>query len=214
MAKNGVTDMTSPLSYFVQGDKIGFKVFQSNARAPYLQIVDSTTGRRLTRLQIVDSGGETLPANAIAASTTGKICVFTYRQNLGESLNQQGVYLNGQTQAYGYYEETNPNCPYSTANIKKNVHRIIKETLFSDDLCYNQAEYETYKTCAMKDTINLTMVIVPWLEVNQKVEYTSKLTGETNQYMITNLSWSTLDGTMTLSMYRFLEDFEYVKGSN
>ena len=214
IAKNGVTDMTSPLSYFVQGDKIGFRVFHTNSIAPYLQIVDSTTGTRLTRLQIVDSGGEILPANAIAASTTGKICVFTYRQNVGNSLDQQGVYLNGQTQAYGYYEETNPDCPFSVVNIKKNVHRIVKETLFSDDLCYNQAEYETYKTCAMKDTINLTMVIVPWLEVNQKVEYTSKLTGETNQYIITNLSWSTLDGTMTMSMYRFLEDFEYVKGSN
>ena len=63
----------------------------------------------------------------------------------------------------------------------------------------------------MKDTINLTMVIVPWLEVNQKVSFTSKLTGVTEQYMISNISWSTLDGTMTMSMYKFLEDFEYVK---
>ena len=62
----------------------------------------------------------------------------------------------------------------------------------------------------MRDDINLTMVIVPWLEVNQKVEYTSKLTGNTNQYIIKSISWSTLDGTMTMNMYKFREDFEYV----
>lgn len=205
------TSNTSPLSYFCQGDKIAFRVFNTNTAASPKLVIKGTDGTTLSALPIVDSAGNALGARVLPTSSTGKICVFTYRQNIKENLNVQGVYLNGQTQAYGYYEETNPDCPFSTANIKKNVKRIIKETLFSDDLCYNQAEYETYKTCAMKDTINLTMVIVPWLEVNQKVSFTSKLTGITEQYMISNISWSTLDGTMTMSMYKFLEDFEYVK---
>ena len=213
--KTGTSDPTSPLSYFCQGDKIAFRVFNTNtAAAPMLTIVGEN-GTTLASLKIVDSAGNDLPARTLPASSTGKICVFTYRQNIKENLNVQGFYYNGQTQAYGYYEETNPDCPFSTVNVAKNVKRIIKETLFSDDLCYNQAEYETYKTCAMMDTITLTMVIVPWLEVNQKVEYTSKLTGETNQYIISNISWSSLDGTMTLNMYKFLEDFSYVyKGNN
>lgn len=210
--KNGVTTgNSSPLSYFCQGDKIAFRVFNTNTTASPKLVIKGTDGTTINALPIVDSAGDALNARVLPTSSTGKICVFTYRQNIKENLNVQGVYLNGQTQAYGYYEETNPDCPFSTANIKKNVKRIIKETLFSDDLCYNQAEYETYKTCAMKDTITLTMVIVPWLEVNQKVSFTSKLTGVTEQYMISNISWSTLDGTMTMSMYKFLEDFEYVK---
>ena len=205
------TGNTSPLSYFCQGDKIAFRVFNTNTAASPKLVIKGTDGTTISALPIVDSAGDALGARVFPTSSTGKICVFTYRQNIKENLNVQGVYLNGQTQAYGYYEETNPDCPFSTANIKKNVKRIIKETLFSDDLCYNQAEYETYKTCAMKDTITLTMLIVPWLEVNQKVSFTSKLTGVTEQYMISNISWSTLDGTMTMSMYKFLEDFEYVK---
>ena len=210
--KTGVTtDNTSPLSYFCQGDKIAFRVFDTNTAASPKLVIKGTDGTTISALPIVDSAGDAIGAGVLPTSSAGKICVFTYRQNIKENLNVQGVYLNGQTQAYGYYEETNPDCPFSTVNIKKNVKRIIKETLFSDDLCYNQAEYETYKTCAMKDTINLTMLIVPWLEVNQKVSFTSKLTGITEQYMISNISWSTLDGTMTMSMYKFLEDFEYVK---
>ena len=210
--KTGVTTSnTSPLSYFCQGDKIAFRVFNTNTAASPKLVIKGTDGTTISALPIVDSAGDALGARVLPTSQTGKICVFTYRQNIKQNLNVQGVYLNGQTQAYGYYEETNPDCPFSTVNIKKNVKRIIKETLFSDDLCYNQAEYETYKTCAMKDTITLTMLIVPWLEVNQKVSFTSKLTGITEQYMISNISWSTLDGTMTMSMYKFLEDFEYVK---
>lgn len=210
--KTGVTTGNdSPLSYFCQGDKIAFRVFNTNTAASPKLMIKGTDGTTISALPIVDSAGDALGARVLPTSSAGKICVFTYRQNIKENLNIQGVYLNGQTQAYGYYEETNPDCPFSTVNIKKNVKRIIKETLFSDDLCYNQAEYETYKTCAMKDTITLTMLIVPWLEVNQKVSFTSKLTGITEQYMISNISWSTLDGTMTMSMYKFLEDFEYVK---
>lgn len=210
--KTGVTTgNNSPLSYFCQGDKIAFRVFNANTAASPKLVIKGTDGTTISALPIVDSAGDALGARVLPTSSAGKICVFTYRQNIKENLNIQGVYLNGQTQAYGYYEETNPDCPFSTVNIKKNVKRIIKETLFSDDLCYNQAEYETYKTCAMKDTITLTMLIVPWLEVNQKVSFTSKLTGITEQYMISNISWSTLDGTMTMSMYKFLEDFEYVK---
>lgn len=207
---NSTLANNNPLKYLVNGDKIAFKVSTTNSSAnPYLKIVGNVNGQSvtLTNLPIVDSGGQSIPAKTLAA---GKICVFTFRENLGATLNNC-VYLNGQTQAYGYYEETNTDCPFSVPNLGyKIVKRIIKETLFSDDLCYNQAEYETYKTCAMQDDINLTMIITPWLEVNQKVEYTSKLTGETNQYIIKNISWSTLDGTMTLGMYKFREDFEYV----
>ena len=208
---NVTTANTSPLSYFCQGDKIAFRVFNTNTAASPKLIIKGTDGTTISALPMVDSAGDYLKANVLPTSSTGKICVFTYRQNIKTNVNVQGVYLNGQTQAYGYYEEKNPDCPFSTVNIKKNVKRIVKETLFSDDLCYNQAEYETYQTCAMKDTITLTMLIVPWLEVNQKVSFTSKLTGVTEQYMISNISWSTLDGTMTMNMYKFLEDFEYVK---
>lgn len=207
---NSTLANNNPLKYLVRGDKIAFKVSSTNTSAnPYLKIVGTVDGQTvtLTNLRIVDSGGNTIPAKTL---TAGKICVFTFSGN-PENTSENYVYLNGQTQAYGYYEETHADCPFSVPNLGyKIIKRITKETLFSDDLCYNQAEYETYQTCAMRDDINLTMVIVPWLEVNQKVEYTSKLTGNTNQYIIKSISWSTLDGTMTMNMYKFREDFEYV----
>lgn len=162
----------------------------------------------LDPIPIVNDDGSLIDAGRLKA---GNDYMFTYRRNLGESI-QNCLYLNGEYQAYGIYKETNPECPFSITRLGYEIpQRLNYENLYSDDLCYNQAEYLTYQTTAMMDTITLELCIIPWLDVNQKVTYTSHETGETNQYIIQNMSWSNLDGIMTMTLYRFLESFSYVK---
>ncbi len=162
----------------------------------------------LEPLPIVNDDGSAILDGRMKADTT---YVFSYRRNLGGTI-RNCLYLLGQYQAYAVYEETNPECPFSTPRLGYEIRRReTYEQLYSDDLCYNQAEYLTYQTTAMMDTVTLDLLIVPWLDVNQKISYTPKSTGVTSQYMIKNLSWSTLNGTMTLTLYRFLESFSYVK---
>ena len=73
------------------------------------------------------------------------------------------------SQTYGIYKETNKNCPFSTTNLGYEIiNRVTYEDLYSDDLCYNQAEYLTYKSTAMMDTITLTLLIVPWIDVKSE----------------------------------------------
>ena len=96
------------------------------------------------------------------------------------------------------------------------------ETDYTDDLCFNRAERMTYESCAMQDTITLNMIIIPQLDVNQKIAYVSyseddreALLKENDatklpQQMIKNFSQSTMDGTMSLTAYRYREDFSYV----
>ena len=125
---------------------------------------------------------------------------------------QNCLYLLGQDKAYGLYKENNLDCPFSIDRLGYEiVNRVNCESLYSDDLCYNQAEYLTYQSTAMLDTVQLTLLLIPWLDVNEKIKYTSKTTGETNQYIVKSFSWSTLDGTMSLTLYKFLESFSYVK---
>ena len=121
-----------------------------------------------------------------------------------------GLFLLGQYQCYGKYVESSPKCPYSTVNIGEIGKSVQYDSLTDDAACYNQAEYLTYKTTAMMDTINLTTQVIPWLEVNQKVSYKSKLSHELNQYIVKSLNWTTGDGTMSLVLYKFLEDFSFV----
>lgn len=107
--------------------------------------------------------------------------------------------------------ETSDLCPFSVQNLGYEITQSLDyDTLSDDAACYNQAEYLTYSTTAMMDTLTLTTLVIPWLEVNTKVEYTPKYSNEKNQYIIKSFSWSTGAGTMTLTLYKFLESFSFV----
>lgn len=163
----------------------------------------------LSAIPIVNDDGSVLEAGRLKG---GAVYVFMYRRTLNGAV-QNCLYLMGQYQAYGIYKETNPDCPFSVGNLGYEIPRRLNyEKLYSDDLCYNQAEYLTYQTTAMRDTVTLSLAaVIPWLDVNRKLEYTPNISGIPAQYMIQNISWSTLEGTMTLTLYRFLESFSYVK---
>lgn len=186
-------------------DQIGIKV---NA--------DSTDGAMvsingLEAVPIVNDDGSPIISGRMKA---GQTYVFSYRRNMGTEI-QNCLYLLGQYQCYGIYKEENPDCPFSVQNLRYEIlNRVNYDNLYSDDLCYNQAEYLTYQTTALQDTLDLTLLIIPWLDVNQKIKYTSKQTGETSQYMIRSFSWSTLGGTMSMTLYKFRESFSYVKNKN
>ena len=183
-------------------DQIGFKVNANCAAGAKVNI------NGLGAIPIVNDDGTPIAANRMVA---GQTYVFSYRRNMG-SVKQNCLYILGQYQCYGVYVENNPDCPFSVQNLGYEIlNKQNYDNLYSDDLCYNQAEYLTYQTTALQDSIALELLIIPWLDVNQKIEYTSKQTGETNQYMIKDFSWSSLSGKMSMNMYRFLESFEYVK---
>lgn len=185
-------------------DKIGFKVCETCQAGAKVSI------NNLEAIPIID--GETSSDSPIAAGRLLKdtTYVFMYRRNIGETI-ANCLSLMGQYQAHSVYEETNIECPFSTTRLGyKIVNRVNYDSLYSDNLCYNQAEYLTYQSTAMRDTITLSLFIIPWMEVGQKIKYTSKTTGETNQYIVKDFSWSSLDGTMSLTLYKFLESFSYV----
>ena len=99
----------------------------------------------------------------------------------------------------------------SVPNVGYKIPKVIENTkLYSDEVCNSQAQYETYQTTAKQDTISLTMMIIPFIEPTQKFKYTSLNSGETDEWIIKSFSWSTLEGTMTVELYRFLQDYSYV----
>lgn len=185
--------------------QIAIKIPVNNLAGAQVQI------NSLEIIPIVHDDGTVIAADKLKGNIT---YVFMYRRTLNGEI-QNALYLLGQYQAYGIYKEMNDDCPFSIGNLGYEIlHRVDYDKLYSDDLCYNQAEYLTYQSTAMLDTVILRAIIIPWLEVNQKVKYTSKITGSTQEYIIKNISWSTLDGTMSLTLYKFLESFSYVKNKD
>ena len=178
--------------------QLAFKVSASNMDFPKFSI------NGYAAIPIVDGDGNPLEAGKLETDT---IYVFRYRR----STSGNSLYLLGNFQCYGRYEETSEDCPYSTTKLGFEILKSVEyDTLSDDAACYNQAEYLTYQTTAMMDTITLNLVVIPWLTVNKKIEYTPKYNGKKNQYIIKNLSWNSGNGTMTMTLYKFMESFSYV----
>lgn len=77
------------------------------------------------------------------------------------------------------------------------------DNIYSDELAGQRAKYETWKSTDLKDSITLEMIDVPWLDVNQKIEYRSGLTGETQVYIVKQKRGTTTGGVMTLTCVKF-----------
>ncbi|EXG87863.1 hypothetical protein K413DRAFT_4764 [Clostridium sp. ASBs410] len=183
--------------------QISFKVLNDNLVAPKFSI------NNLSPIPIYDGDGNPLSEGTLKANN---IYVFRYRRLTPE---QNALFLLGQFQCYGRYVEESQDCPFSVPNLGYEIVNSVDYDNLSDDAaCYNQAEYLTYKSTAMMDTISLTMLVVPWLEVNTKIEYTPRYNNTKNQYIIKNLSWSTGEGVMNATLYKFMESFSYVYNRN
>ncbi len=220
--------------WFDNLDKIAFKVkTTNNADITKLCITgfdpSNNASYKFNALPIVDSSGNNIKANTLLANKVWIVVYHNSAYKVWDNSTKQyktwehGVFvLSGSTQAYGYYEENNEDCPYSVKSLGYRIpNRVVIDTAYTDDICYNYAERMTYESCAMKDTITLNMLIIPWLDVNQKIAYVSQFTKTRDedlkkpnkdqpQYVVKNISWSTLDGTMTITAYRFREDFQWV----
>lgn len=114
----------------------------------------------------------------------------------------------GHLQSYGFAEDVNPNSPF---NVNGTVGRIRLplfggeyENIFSDTLAQQRAEYELWLHTNMNNTITLTCVPVPWLDVNILVSYTDMRNKETNLYIIKSINFGLSPGdSMTVTMMRF-----------
>lgn len=159
----------------------------------------------LSSIPIYDGDGNSLKSGVLKPDN---IYVFRYRRINTE---QNALFLLGQFQCYGRYVEESVECPFSVTNLGYEIINSVDYDNLSDDAaCYNQAEYLTYKSTAMIDTLNLTMLVVPWLEANTKVEYTPRYNKTLNQYIVKNINWSTGEGVMNVTLYKFLESFSFV----
>lgn len=119
---------------------------------------------------------------------------------------QQWVYV-GMWQVEGYGENNDENSPFAIDKI--GYRPQIKsggeyENITSSTLATERAEYENWLVSRLTDTTTLETVIIPFLDVNQKIQYRNSK-GSIDSYIIKSLSSSYTEGTMTITMIKFYE---------
>lgn len=164
--------------------------------APTLQI------NNLTSYPIFMSDGTT-PAEIIAEEGEIYFCV-----------EFKGTYWNwlGHLQAYGYAEDNNPKSPfYVNGTVGKILLPLFDDeysNCISDDLAQQRAEYELWLHTNMNNTLQISCVPVPWIDVNILVEYTNQQNKTTNQYIIKSISFGlSPDSSMTIEMTQFYPEY-------
>lgn len=122
----------------------------------------------------------------------------------------KGTYWNylGHLQAYGYAEDDNSESPFyidgTVGEIRLPLYGGEYENCYSDDLAQQRAEFELWLRTNMNNTIQLNCTVVPWMDVNILVQYTSFRTKQTNQYIIKSINFGlSPSDTMTLSMIQY-----------
>lgn len=88
---------------------------------------------------------------------------------------------------------------------------IIRQTLTGDtydniyttQLALDRAAYENWKTTRLQDVVNLEIIAVPWLDVNQLLEYTSPSTGAVLRVMTQSISFDLTAGTMAITASKY-----------
>lgn len=93
------------------------------------------------------------------------------------------------------------------------VNRVLSggdyENIYTTELALERARYELWKATRLRNSKQITCVFVPWLEVNEKIEYSSIVDGVTKQFLVENIS-TNFDGTMTLTISEFFPLYQWL----
>lgn len=86
------------------------------------------------------------------------------------------------------------------------------DSITSDALAGSMAQYMLWKMAALQDSLELQTLIIPFLDVNQKIEFRNPLSKEIESYMIHSIRYTLSNGTMDISASRFCELYPKLKG--
>lgn len=157
----------------------------------------------LLTARVYESDGETPPY--VAAESDNPYYCFTIRESETGSLWFEWL---GHLQAYGSAEDDNADSPYYVEGTVGRIHEVLYggdyDNCYSDELAQERANYELWLKTNMNATIDLTTVVVPWIDVNILCEYTSKRNNTTDRYLIKSAQFGLApDESMSINMIKF-----------
>lgn len=179
------------------GNMIGF-VPTSNVTANAYIKVNSGTSRKL-----VDSAG-----NSVKGLDKNVYYVATYQSN--------GTYLFlGHQQAQAIATDDNPESPFYVDGSVGVIRQVLSggdyDNIMSDELALQRAKLEIYWKCRLNDSIALTCVPIPWVDVNILVSHAPKSGDRQKKYMIKSFSASYGDSTtMTINAISYYAYYQPV----
>ena len=110
----------------------------------------------------------------------------------------------GHHQAQGIAQDDNPDSPFYVGGSVGMLRTVLSggdyDNIQSDELALERAKFELYQRARLNDSLSLTIIPIPWLDVNMVISHLSKNTNQTNYYLIKSYSVDyDVTGTMTIN---------------
>lgn len=99
-------------------------------------------------------------------------------------------------------------CIERIGEVRKKFSGNNYANLESDSLAADYAKAKLNQLCRRSTSLSLEMLIVPWLDVNQKIEYKPHNSNEVKTYIIKSISGDLLSGTMSVSLMDFYKTLD------
>lgn len=157
------------------------------------------------------TGGISLKMNSFAASTlyeygTNNPVTALDNETYYVAYYNQGWYLMGHQQPVGIAYDDNPDSPFyvngSIGRIRHVLYGGEYENITSDKLALERAKYELWKATRLQDSITLTSIPNPWLDVNALISHAIRGKSQENaaQYIIKSISTDYgIEGTQSIN---------------
>lgn len=157
------------------------------------------------------TGGISLKMNNLAASVlyeygTNKPVTSLDNETYYVAYYNQGWYLMGHQQPVGIAYDDNPDSPFyvngSIGRIRHVLYGGEYENITSDKLALERAKYELWKRTRLQDSITLTSIPNPWLDVNILISHAIRGKSQENaaQYIIKSISTDYgIEGTQSIN---------------
>lgn len=133
--------------------------------------------------------------------------VYTFRYR---SVSKDFLLL-GEYQVVGEAFDKNPNSPFSCDTLGYEKTKVLSggefEKIYTDEYANQRARYELYLSTNMQNSITLETMQIPWLDVNTKIKYKSKLIEDEYQYIIKEISGESSSCKNTIKMIRFYNEY-------
>lgn len=168
------------------GNMIGFVPTTNIVTSAYVK-VNNGTARRL-----VDSAG-----NGVKNLDKDVYYVAVYQSN--------NTYLFlGHQQAQAIATDDNPESPFYVDGSVGMIRQVLSggdyDNIMSDELALQRAKLEIYWKCRLNDSIALTCIPIPWVDVNILVSHAPKNSTKQKKYMVKSFNASYGDNTtMTIN---------------
>ena len=182
----GVLNLTIAGYTETAGNMIGFVPTTNIATSAYVK-VNNGTARRL-----VDSAG-----NGVKSLDKDVYYVAVYQSN--------NTYLFlGHQQAQAIATDDNPESPFYIDGSVGMIRQVLSggdyDNIMSDELALQRAKLEIYWKCRLNDSIALTCIPIPWVDVNILVSHAPKNSTKQKKYMVKSFNASYGDNTtMTIN---------------